>query len=127
MKMAKILSFVLALVMIATCFAACGGEQNAKTIEIKLWVSSSERVATYFEQQVAAFKEAHPEYNINVTIEPMSEGDAGGQVLKDVATAPDMYWFAQDQISRLVQGGALAPLGVQATDTVKAIYTKFVK
>ena len=120
MKMTKILSLVLALVMIATCFAACGGEQNAETIEIKLWVSSSEGVAAYFEQQVAAFKEAHPEYNINVTVEPMSEGDAGGQVLKDVATAPDMYCFAQDQMANLVQGSALAPLGANAAATVAA-------
>ena len=29
-----------------------------------------------------------------------------------------MYCFAQDQISRLVQGGALAPLGVRASATV---------
>lgn len=119
MKMTKILALVIALVMIVACFTACPTTQT-ETIEIKLWVSSSEGVAAYFEQQVAAFKTAHPEYNINVTIEPMSEGDAGGQVLKDVATAPDMYCFAQDQIASLVQGGGLAPLGSAASATVKA-------
>jgi arabinogalactan oligomer/maltooligosaccharide transport system substrate-binding protein len=120
MRMTKLVSLVLALLMLAVCFVACGGgEKKEEAIEIKLWVSSSEGVAAYFEEQVAAFKKAHPEYNINVTIEPMSEGDAGGQVLKDVATAPDMYCFAQDQIANLVQGSALAPLGQAASAEVK--------
>lgn len=118
MKMAKILSLVLALVMIVTCFAACG--EKEKVHEITLWVSTTEGVKDFTLQQVEAFKEAHPEYKFNITVETVGEGDAAAEVLKDVATAPDMYCFAQDQISRLVQGGALAPLGVKATETVKA-------
>ena len=118
MRMTKLVSLVLALLMLTLCFAACG-EKKEEAIEIKLWVSSSEGVAAYFEEQVAAFKKANPQYNINVTVEPMSEGDAGGQVLKDVATAPDMYCFAQDQIANLVQGSALAPLGQAASAEVK--------
>ena len=88
--------------------------------EIKLWVSTTTGVKEFTLQKIEAFKKAHPEYKFNITVESVGEGDAGAEVLKDVATAPDMYCFAQDQISRLVQGGALAPLGVQATATVKA-------
>ena len=117
MKMTKILSFVLALVMLSACFVACGGE---KVHEITLWVSTTAGVKEFTLEQVAAFKEAHPEYKFNIKVETVGEGDAAAEVLKDVATAPDMYCFAQDQISRLVQGGALAPLGVKATETVKA-------
>ena len=117
MKMTKILSFVLALVMLSACFVACGGE---KVHEITLWVSTTAGVKEFTLEQVAAFKEAHPEYKFNIKVETVGEGDAAAEVLKDVATAPDMYCFAQDQISRLVQGGALAPLGVQATATVKS-------
>ena len=116
MKMTKILSFVLVLVMALSCFIACG----EKKMEITLWVSTTAGVKEFTEQQVAAFKALHPEYDFNIKIETVGEGDAAAEVLKDVATAPDMYCFAQDQISRLVQGGALAPLGVQATATVKA-------
>ena len=78
--------------------------------EIVLWVSSTEGVKELTELQVEAFKAAHPEYSINVVIERVSEGDAAYLVLSNLNTAPDMYCFAQDQVSRLVQAGALVPL-----------------
>ena len=112
MKMTKILSLVIALIMIAACFTACPAPQE--NIEITLWVSTTAGVKEFTEQQVAAFKAAHPEYQFTITIQTVGEGDAASEVLKDVATAPDMYCFAQDQISRLVQGGALAAQGRSA-------------
>lgn len=137
MKMTKILSLVMALLMIVLCFAACtptGGDDNKDTsstpggqqtppegngaYEITLWVSTTEGVKAFTEAQVEDFKAEHPEYNFNITIQTVGEGDAGTEVLKDVATAPDMFCFAQDQIARLVQGGALAQLGVKAAQTV---------
>lgn len=118
MKIARILSFVFALVMIATCFAACGPKEEG--IKITLWVSTTEGVKDFTLQQVEAFKALHPEYQFEITVETVGEGDAATEVLKDVATAPDMYCFAQDQISRLVQGGALAPLGDGAAAKVSA-------
>ena len=114
MKMTKILSLVIALVMIAACFTACPQKKD----KITLWVSTTEGVKAFTELQVADFMAAHPEYNFEVVVETVGEGDAATEVLKDVATAPDMYCFAQDQISRLVQGGALAPLGADVAATV---------
>ena len=118
MKIARILSFIFALIMIATCFAGCGEKEEG--IKITLWVSTTEGVKDFTLQQVEAFKALHPEYQFEITVETVGEGDAATEVLKDVATAPDMYCFAQDQISRLVQGGALAPLGDKAAATVTA-------
>ena len=125
MKMTKILSLVIALLMLSACFVACGpdkgGDDNKDVVhDITLWVSTTAGVKEFTLEQVEAFKALHPEYKFNITVETVGEGDAANEVLKDVATAPDMYCFAQDQISRLVQGGALAPLGVQATATVQA-------
>ena len=120
MKMTKILSLVLALIMAAACLTACPTKTEDGVHEITLWVSTTAGVKEFTEQQVEAFKAAHPEYKFNITVQTVGEGDAATEVLKDVATAPDMYCFAQDQISRLVQGGALAPLGQQASATVSA-------
>ena len=92
----------------------------AALAEITLWVSTTEGVREFTLQQIEAFKAAHPEYRFNITIETMGEGDAATEVLKDVATAPDMYCFSQDQISRLVQAGALAPLSSSAAALVSA-------
>ena len=131
MRMTKILSLVIALLMLSACFVACGpndtpaettagGGSSDTVYDITLWVSTTAGVKEFTLTQVEAFKAAHPEYKFNITVETVGEGDAATEVLKDVATAPDMYCFAQDQISRLVQGGALARLGVQAAETVKA-------
>ena len=117
MKMTKILSLVIALLMLSACFIGCTPKEE--TMTITLWVSTTAGVKEFTEKQVAAFKELHPEYKFDIVIQTVGEGDAGSEVLKDVATAPDMYCFAQDQISRLVQGGALAPLGQEAAKTVK--------
>ncbi len=122
MKMTKILSLVMALLMVTLCLAACPQpepENPGEVVhEITLWVSTTSGVKEFTEKQVEDFKALHPEYKFNITIQTVGEGDAASEVLKDVATAPDMYCFAQDQISRLVQGGALAALGSQAAQTV---------
>ena len=88
-------------------------------IDITLWVSTTLGVREFTAAKIEEFIENHPEYSkYRVNIETVGEGDAASEVLKNVAKAPDMYCFAQDQIYRLVQGGALAPLGSQAAQTV---------
>ena len=130
--MCKILSLVLALVMLVSCFAACGkkptgdnqGENNnsdlAGTYNITMWVSEKEGVADQFKQQIKAFMDANPGVVINAQIEGVTEADAGSKVVADVATAPDIYCFAQDQLARLVQAAALAAPGKAAAETIKA-------
>ena len=142
MKMSKILSIILALVMLVACFAACnnstppvGGEEQttegkgntpapetnplAGTSDITMWVSEKEGVSAQFQQQIDAFEAANPGIVINASIEGVTEADAGSKVVADVATAPDIYCFAQDQLARLVQAAALAAPGKAAQETIK--------
>lgn len=117
MKIARILSFVFALVMISTCFfTGCTTEEKMK---ITMWVSTTEGVKAFTLKQVEAFKEATG-YDFDIEIETVGEGDAAGQVLSDLKSAPDIYWFAQDQLPRLVLGNALAKPGNAAADTIRA-------
>ena len=122
MKMTKIIAMVLVLVM-ALSLVACAGTNPtgstpgnnvnplAGTYEITMWVSEKEGVADQFQQQIDAFEAANPGIIINAQIEGVSEANAGSQVLNDVASAPDIYCFAQDQLARLVQAQALAAPG----------------
>jgi len=126
MKMSKILSLFLVVVMLATALAACNKPADGPSTEglegtynIKMWVSEKEGVAEQFEAQIDAFEAANPGIIINAEIEGVTEADAGSKVVADVATAPDIYCFAQDQLARLVQAGALAQLGQKAQETVK--------
>ncbi len=132
MKMSKILALLLAVLMLATCFVACGKPADdtnndnkvdtadlAGTYDITMWVSEKEGVADQFKSQIAAFMEANPGIVINASIEGVTEADAGSKVVADVATAPDIYCFAQDQLARLVQAAALAAPGKGAQETIK--------
>ena len=57
---------------------------------IKIWVPDA--VTGVTETLCNSFFEAHPEMNgYTVSIEPMGEGDAAGNVITDVEAAPDLY------------------------------------
>ena len=88
---------------------------------ITIWVSTTTGVKEFIQLQINNFINKNPQYSkYTFKIETVGEGDAAAEVLKDVATAPDLYCFSQDQISRLVQAGALSPLGKSASETVIA-------
>ena len=132
MKMSKILSLVLVVVMVLACLASCNfgggddtgdqGGNNNKKETIKVWVSEIAGSVELAESQIAKFLEANPDYAAKYTFEVsgVSEADAASQVLTDVATAPDIFCFAQDQLARLVQADALAAPGQQAAANLKA-------
>jgi len=126
MKMSKILSLIMAVVLLAGCFVACNKpEENPAeglegTYDITMWVSEIDGVAAQFQTQIDAFEAANPGIVINAQIEGVTEADAGSKVVADVATAPDIYCFAQDQLARLVQAAALVAPGTKAAETIKA-------
>ncbi len=127
MKMSKILSLILVVVMLATALVACNKPDDGLsteglegTYDITMWVSEKEGVAEQFKAQIAKFMEENPGVVINAQIEGVTEADAGSKVVADVATAPDIYCFAQDQLARLVQAAALSEPGQKAQETIKA-------
>ena len=141
MKMSRILALVLALVMVIGSLTSCfggetpdpnpnpnpnpgpdSGETNplAGTYDITMWVSELSGVSEQFQAQVAAFMAANPGIVINAKIEGVTEADAASKVITDIATAPDLYCFAQDQLARLVQANALAAPNATVAERLKA-------
>ena len=127
--MKKIIALLLALTM-ALGMVACG-EKNpdagndgtadlAGTYDVTLWVSEKDGVADLTQKQIDAFEAANPGIVINASIEGVTEADAGSKVVADVASAPDIYCFAQDQLARLVQAAALAVPGKGASEAIVA-------
>jgi len=144
--MKKIIALLLALVM-ALSMVACGGgnaegtkapeqpagnetqapagnqsatDALAGTYDITMWVSELDGVAAQMQEQIDAFEAANPGIVINASIEGVTEADAGSKVVADVASAPDIFCFAQDQLARLVQAAALAAPGKGASETIIA-------
>lgn len=104
------------------------------TYDITMWVSETvkradpddensqvlDSVVEMTKRQVARFCE-ETGITINATIAGVTEADAGSKVVADVASAPDIYCFAQDQLARLVQASALAAPGTKAQEYISNI------
>lgn len=58
-----------------------------------------------------AFEEAHPEYQITWKNEVVGEDKCADELLKDLDNAADVFLFANDQLPKLVEAGAIAQLG----------------
>ncbi len=129
MKITKIISLLLLSSMLLIPLVSCAdnsenGEDDGMELtgsyNISIWVSEKEGVAEQFQKQIDAFEKENSGVVINAQIEGVPEADSGSKVVADVASAPDMYCFAQDQLARLVQAAALAPLGKGAAEKIKA-------
>ncbi|MBO4847974.1 MAG: extracellular solute-binding protein [Clostridia bacterium] len=131
--MKKFLALALVFIMVLA-LAACkpakpdpakpddsqpSGESLAGTYDVTVWCA--EAAKDLFQKQINDFNANNTDgIVINANIQPVSEADAGTNMITDVQAGGDIYCFAQDQFARLVQAGALDKLGVKAAETVRA-------
>lgn len=116
----------LSALLLVGLMASCGKpseEPSAEadlsgTYDITVWVSEVEGVKELTQTQIDAFEEANPGIVINAEVEGVSEAESATLMITDVESGADLFCFAQDQLSRLVQAGALNKLGVAASQTV---------
>ncbi len=133
--MKKILALAMAAVLCLGLLAGCAGAGDnggtttapnnggnekplAGTYDAKIWVA--EAAVELTKSQIQKFNETNTDgITINADVQAVGEGDAATQMTTDIEAGADIYCFAQDQAARLIQGGALAQLGVAAADIVK--------
>ncbi|MCH5287066.1 MAG: extracellular solute-binding protein [Christensenellaceae bacterium] len=117
--MKRFLSVLLAAMMLFSMISVASAESAlAGTYDIVIW--APEAAVELTQQQVADFNASNSMgITINATVEPVSEADAATNMIMDVEAGGDLFFFAQDQLSRLIQAGALTPLGVAASEFVK--------
>ncbi|MCI5517968.1 MAG: extracellular solute-binding protein [Roseburia sp.] len=137
MKRKKIIALLLTLCMTSSVFVGCGTkkeetgdagteESDAKAITLTVWGPQEDQAPLegYDEGILPAmcdkFNEEHPEWDITFEYGVCSEGDAKDVVTKDVDAAADVYMFANDQIPVLAEAGAIAKLGGQTAEDIKA-------
>lgn len=112
MKKAFFLSTVALLSLGA--LSACG--DDGKTL--KIWCD--ENVVETTTEILDAYKAAHSDFEFRFKIEPVGEGSAAGNMITDPAAGADVYFFAQDQLARLVTAKAISKLPDDAKKTVVA-------
>ena len=119
MKKIRILSLVIALLMLVAVFAACDknnsdenkNHNNGEKTKVTLTVWGSQEDQEMLKEMCAAFAAANPDKEYKFLFGVQGEGDAADKVLNDVTSGPDVFSFASDQINKLIAGGALARLG----------------
>ena len=89
----------------------------AKSYDIVVWVSEIAGVKEQFQEQIDKYAKDN-NITINARIEGVTEGESATQMITSVEDGADLFCFAQDQLARLVQAGALTKLGVKAGEAV---------
>ena len=125
----KVLSLLLAAAMGVSMLVGCGGgnagngteggDTSANNGPITLTVWAPENQQELLKTQMAEFEKLHPEYDIEWKTANVGEDKASTEVLKDVAAAGDVFFYANDQVQDLVKAGAIARLGGTTESMVK--------
>ena len=119
MKKIRILSLVIALLMLAMTFVGCNqnnnenenNNNNGEKQKVTLTVWGSQEDQEMLKEMCAAYAAANPDKEYKFLFGVQGEGDAADKVLNDVTSGPDVFSFASDQINKLIAGGALARVG----------------
>ncbi len=110
--MRKLAVVLLALSMVLTCglMFAC---EKAPVEKEDILVWAADEVVEFTQGKCDEFLVANPDLaeKFTITVSAMGEGEAATQMITDVEAGADVFAFAQDQLGRLVQAGALSPLG----------------
>lgn len=118
MNFKKLTGIALAAVISASAcgLAACG--ENSKKDEFVVWCPQEAVELTT--NQVNKFISENEDFPYELRVEPQGEGDAATNMITDVTAGADIFFFAQDQLARLIQAGALASVSSTYASGVKS-------
>ena len=116
------------LLSLSLCGALCGvgcscsGEQPSGAVKLTIWVSESDKD---FANSVAQeFQAKNPEKKYEFVIDIQGENDVATRVLNDVENAADVYSCSNDQLSKLINGDALAKIAGERLERIKKANSK---
>ena len=128
--MKRIIAMILAVLMMATLFVGCGGD-DAKTDDgaatglapengatLKVWAPDA--ALDVFKGQCDKFIAKYPDANITIEVVAQGEGDAATNLLNDPTAAADVFSFACDQLNRLQDAGVIMPVNTNLAKDVTA-------
>ncbi len=93
---------------------------EVQDVTLKIWAPENQIQTGTIDSMCQSFAALHPEWNITFTVETQGEDTAKDEILKDVAAAGDVFFFANDQLRQLINAGAIAKLGGSTADMVKS-------
>ena len=117
-KKTKIVCGLMAMFAMAGAVGcSCNGAMDADVIKLTVWVSEADKP---FATAVAKeFEAKHPDKKYQFVIDIQGENDVATRVLNDVENAADVYSCLNDQLSKLINGDALARIAGERLDRLK--------
>lgn len=97
----------------------CFMTDEADTIKLTVWVSEADKpFATTVAEE---FKKQNPDKKYEIVIDIQGENDVATRVLNDVESAADVYSCLNDQLSKLINGDALARVAGERLERVEKV------
>ncbi len=99
-----------------------GSSASGKKITLTVWGAQEDQAM--LREMCDAYAKANPQNEYTFQFGVQGEGDVSDKVLGDVQSGPDVFSFPGDRLNSLYAGGALARIGGDIEDTVKAENTE---
>lgn len=118
------ISALMGLSLLAGCSSASSGSASAAAegpVKLTVWTPSedqSDELGNWLDKELAAFQEAHPEWQLEFVKEVCPEGEVKDKLSKDPEAGADVFILANDNIPMLIENGAIARLGGAALDQI---------
>ena len=94
-------------------------DATSGTVKLTVWASDVTEAQDHTKELIDAFKAQYSSVDFDITLGAESESTAKDTVLTDITAAADVYSFADDQITELVNAGALQAVSLGYTYDVK--------
>lgn len=108
--------------LIAFGFAGCTRNKGQDVVKLTIWVSEADK--PFASQVVEEFKKKNPDKEYQFVIDIQGENDVATRVLNDVENAADVYSCLNDQLSKLVNGDALARIAGDRLTRISEVNSK---
>lgn len=138
MKMSKMMAAFLAASMVAS-LAGCGSSTSSSSskpagsdgaqsssasgeatdVTLTVWCPENQVSTGSMAEMQESFQKLHPEWKITWKTSIVGEDVCKDEILKDVEAAADVFMFSNDQLTDLVDTGAIAQLGGSTETMVK--------
>lgn len=119
--------------------SVCGGEFNStphsytdgqcsicgayeEYYELSMWVQNGYMASSLFEEQIKRFADEN-KITIKLTITEIDSAIAGSKIIENPSCAPDIFCYKQTELERLVNVGALMPLGDSAEAEIRETHS----
>ncbi len=95
-----------------------GENGNKKQVTLTVWGAQEDQAM--LKEMCNAYAKANPQNSYTFNFGVQGEGDVGDKILNDVMAGPDVFSFPSDRIHSFYAGGALARIGGEIEEQVKA-------